>query len=105
MSTLKNNSDLLKALGLRSKEHRLALNLSQQALCDKAGLSISTIKRLESGRGCDLANLIKILRSLNRLSDLDAVFPQITLKPTERYQLEQKKEKAKRQRASKRNSL
>jgi len=103
MSSLKGNADLLKELGLRSKEYRLAQDLSQQSLCDKAGLSVSTIKKLESGRGSDLVNLIKILRALHRLSDLDAIFPQITLKPTERYQLEQKKEKSKRQRASKRN--
>lgn len=43
---------------------RLRGKMSQESLGKKAGISRSTIEKLESGKGCNLENLIKIADAL-----------------------------------------
>ncbi|MCJ7590179.1 MAG: helix-turn-helix domain-containing protein, partial [Woeseiaceae bacterium] len=47
-------------IGARLKALRLRRNLTQQTLADAAGLSVTAIKGIESGRG-RLATLIAVL--------------------------------------------
>lgn len=90
---------VLARIGDAVVSYRLNKNLSQKILAEKAGISLSTLKRLESGKGCSLENFIDVMRGLSRLGDFDAILPDIKLKPTELFAL-QKKQKPKKQRAS-----
>jgi transcriptional regulator with XRE-family HTH domain len=61
------NQDLLeKKIGKNLKAFRLARNLSQQQLSEKAGLSRRTITSIENGQGSTLATLIRIVRALDQ---------------------------------------
>ena len=51
---------------------RLQRNLTQAQLAREAGLSIRTLVRLEGGKSSQLTNLIRVIRALGLLDNLDA---------------------------------
>jgi transcriptional regulator with XRE-family HTH domain len=82
-------------LGRRLKALRLRRNITQQALADATGLSVTAIKGIESGRG-RLSTLIAVLRELAVLDQLEQFIPEVTVSP---LQLARRKGK-RRERAS-----
>ncbi|WP_050797564.1 helix-turn-helix domain-containing protein [Methylophaga thalassica] len=97
------NQLILLRLGNSVREYRLKSDLSQLALSNRAGVSLSTIKRLESGRGCDMVNFINVMRALGRLNDIEMLLPEIKLRPTEVMALRKKELANKKYRASKKH--
>lgn len=57
--------EYLELLGVRIKEQRLNLNISQQELADFAGVSRNTIRLLENGKGIGLLSFVRVLRKLD----------------------------------------
>jgi predicted transcriptional regulator len=74
---------VLEMIGERIKQERLNQNLTQVSLAQKGGISVIVIQRLEGGRGCTLENLIRTLRSLNKLDQLDLFLPEPGVSPIE----------------------
>jgi transcriptional regulator with XRE-family HTH domain len=93
--------EIVNEIGSRLKQIRLQHNLTQKALSEEAGLSVSTISLIEQGRPTTLDSLIRLLIRLNRIKELESVF-----KVGEDLELKLKLERAKlisnRKRASKR---
>lgn len=54
----------MTAIGKRFRQLRLARNISQEDLAVESDVGLSTVKRLESGRGCNLAALVQMLDAL-----------------------------------------
>ena len=82
-------------IGRRFRTLRLRRNLTQQEVADRAGLSLNTIKFLESGKG-KLLTMIAVLRALNALDGLDNFIPEPPISPLQLARQQGKK----RQRAS-----
>lgn len=80
---LKTDKQIMDELASRVQAQRLQLNLTQEDAADKAGVSRSTMKGIESGQGCTLANFIKVSRALGRASDIEHLF-QRQVRPTDR---------------------
>ncbi len=93
--------EILQEIGRRLKKIRVRQNLTQKALSEETGLSVSTISQIEQGNSTSTESLLRILTRLNRIQDLEAVF-----RVGEDLELKLKFQKAKmkteRQRASKR---
>jgi len=53
-------------LGERLKYLRVHRNLDQVTLAARAGISVRTLRNLESGSGSSLRTLIQVLRTLGR---------------------------------------
>lgn len=66
---------VLSELGNRLARHRLDRNLSQSQLAREAGVSKRTVVRLENGESSQLHNVIRVLRALGLLANLDALIP------------------------------
>ncbi|MBC7463708.1 MAG: helix-turn-helix transcriptional regulator [Actinobacteria bacterium] len=60
-------------IGHRIRAVRRQYGMTQQELADRANISRSTVKYLESGAGSSLATFINVVRAL----ELDEVFDQI----------------------------
>lgn len=84
------NSDkaVLEELGARLARTRLEQNVSQEQLASEAGVSKSTIERIETGREVKLTSLVRILRALGRLELLDQLLPEPLPSPIERARLQ-----------------
>lgn len=74
---------ILAELGQRLSRYRIDAGLTQQALAAKAGVSKSTLERIEAGAPSQLPNLIRVLRALDLLSMLDAAIPPPVPRPME----------------------
>ncbi|MCE9630903.1 MAG: helix-turn-helix domain-containing protein [Planctomycetia bacterium] len=66
---------VLTELGERLAHLRLHQNLTQAQLAREAGVSKRTLIRLEHGESSQLTNLIRVLRGLGVLGNLDAWIP------------------------------
>ena len=74
-SDFTSNEALLKELGRRLARQRIAMELTQADLAERAGISKRTVERVEAGESTQTATLISILRILNLLDGLYAIFP------------------------------
>ncbi len=91
---------ILTEFGQRLQRQRLDLNISQAELAKEAGVSVPTVQRLETGSSVQLRSLLRILRALDVLDRLDALFPAPGVRPMELLERGQ----AQRQRASSRRT-
>jgi len=67
---------VLAELGRRVQMQRLNANLSQSEVAVKAGISRRALQNLESGRACTLSLLIRVLRVLGLLGQLETFLPE-----------------------------
>jgi transcriptional regulator with XRE-family HTH domain len=88
IESLNTDAVVLGVLGDRLAHTRLERNISQAELAAEAGVSKSTIERLEAGQDVRLASLTRILRALGMLERLDVVLPEPLPSPIERIRLE-----------------
>ena len=72
---------ILAIIGERAERQRLNQNISQADLARRAGLARIVVQRLEGGRGCTLESMIRILRVLGLLSQVDSFLPEPGLSP------------------------
>jgi transcriptional regulator with XRE-family HTH domain len=90
---------ILAELGERMARRRIDMQLTQADVAEQAGIAKRTVERIEAGASAQMSSIIRILRVLELLPDLDALLPEVATRPMD---LLQRKGKA-RQRASSRN--
>jgi transcriptional regulator with XRE-family HTH domain len=95
MKFLEDMSDdaALKELGIRIARYRLNRNLTQDALAKEAGASTRTIHRVEHGHSTKVSNLIRILRALHLLGNLESLIPEPAISPIQRVKMQGKSRK------------
>ena len=88
------NSDIVRLLGRRFRQYRIAMQMKQSEVAQKAGLSVFTLSQFENGRSSNItmANLVALLRMIGLLEHVDQLLPELPMSP---YELEriQKKER------------
>lgn len=67
--------ELEKRLGRLLRARRIAADLTQVELSDRANVSLGAVKNLESGRGSSVNTLMKVTRGLGAEDWLDALAP------------------------------
>jgi len=75
---------ILAELGSRFRRHRIRRELTQRDLAHEAGVSIDTVKRMETGRPVGTDNLLRMLRVLGLVEALDQAIPEPPPSPLER---------------------
>jgi transcriptional regulator with XRE-family HTH domain len=71
----------LKEIGRRVEQLRLVRNISQQALAEHAGVGRRTLQRIEAGASVQVGSLLRVLRSLGLMANLDGLVPPATPSP------------------------
>jgi transcriptional regulator with XRE-family HTH domain len=97
MDTAKTVEEWGAELGDQVRALRLRANLDQVSLARRAGIGLTAVKNLESGKGATLKTLIKTLRVLDRADWLTTLAPPVSISP-----LQMLKARPARQRARKR---
>jgi len=77
----KSNPAILREIAMRLKRRRLNINMSQQELADRAGISRNTVSYIERGESFGVLTLIQILRALNALDGIDSFLPDPGISP------------------------
>ena len=87
-------------MGERLKAVRLKQNITQQALAEESGVSLSSVKKIEKGEIGSFDSLLRVLRTLGKLDVLLPLVEEEQLSPSEYYELVNKASKAQRKRAA-----
>ena len=82
---------VLREIGDRIAQHRLHRNLTQAQLAREAGVSRSTLVRLEAGESAQLSNLIRVLRALEFVEGFEGLIPPLTPGPLEQLRSNEKR--------------
>jgi transcriptional regulator with XRE-family HTH domain len=77
---------VLDEIGRRMTEARLARRMTQAQLARSAGVSKRTVERLEDGASTQLTNLVRCLRALGKLEQLDRLLPETPANPVDLLQ-------------------
>lgn len=85
MKITNGNTDtaVLRELGSRLRRARLERNTSQSQLAEEAGVGRVTVQRIEEGESASMTNLVRVLRTLGLLEDLDQLVPEPRPSPIE----------------------
>ena len=75
----KSNYEVATELGARLRAYRIALRLTQKEVAEKAGISVITLARFESGASSSisLTYFIGLLRAMEQLERVVDVVPEI----------------------------
>lgn len=74
---------ILQELGARLTARRIELHMTQEAVAKQAGVSKRTLERLEAGHPAQSLTLVRVLRVLDGLSQLDGLLKLAGPRPTE----------------------
>jgi transcriptional regulator with XRE-family HTH domain len=83
IADLNTDKAILEELGGRLRGLRLSRNISQAALAKEAGMARFTLQRIEDGQPSSMTNLIRLLRALDLLEELDGLVPESVDRPVD----------------------
>lgn len=82
ISGQQSDDTILEEIGRRLAALRIALNLTQAQLAEKAGVSKRTVERLETGTSAtQLTAFVRICRALDVIDSLNTVLPEAEPEP------------------------
>lgn len=90
---------ITQKIGEKLKRTRLKQNITQMSLAEEAGISLSTLKKIENGEIASFDPLLRILRTLGLLEVLIPLTEEEQLSPNEYYELVNSSAKKTRKRA------
>ena len=87
-------------IGSTLRTVRLKQNITQQSLAEDAGISLSSIKKIEKGEIGSFDSLLRVLRTLGKLDVLIPLVEEEQMSPSEYYEMIHSAEKKQRKRAA-----
>jgi DNA-binding XRE family transcriptional regulator len=96
-ATYETLTDLEERLGHQFRALRLRSETDQKTLAETAGISLSALRNLETGRGVSLKTMLAVLRAVGRTDFINMLAPEPTFSPMQ--MLRESKQKTPRQRA------
>ncbi len=95
--------DIGKKIGEKVKDTRLMQNITQENLAAEAGISLSSVKKIEGGHIGSFDSLIRVLRTLGLLDTLQRLAEPMELSPNEYYEFVNSAKRNSRRRAREKN--
>lgn len=87
-------------IGERLKQTRLKQNITQLSLAEEAGVSLSSVKKVEKGKIGSFDTLLRVLRILGLLDALQPLVDEPQPSPNEYYEMVHASKKKVRKRAA-----
>ncbi len=94
------DKQIQERIGSRLRAARLKQNITQLQLAHSAGLSLSSVKKIENGNVGTFESLLRVLRILGRLDVFQTLVEEDSLSPAEYYALQNASGKNQRKRAA-----
>jgi transcriptional regulator with XRE-family HTH domain len=89
----KSGSEIIREMGKRYGSYRKRMGYTQKEVSAKSGLSLFTISSFENGSstGITMASLIRLLRAIDNLEEIDKLLPEMPASPRELFKKQSKK--------------
>ena len=81
ITKLLSDDAILAEIGTRLGRYRLDRQITQAQLARQAGVSKRTVERIEAGASAQLSSLLRILRVLDLLPNLNHAIPEVVPRP------------------------
>ena len=78
---------IMKRIGHHLRVVRLRQNITQQSLADAAGISLSSLKKIEKGEIKSFDSFLRMLRMLGKLDVFQSLVDEEPMSPSEYYEL------------------
>lgn len=88
--------EVLRETGERLKKLRIASMKTQLDIAVSTGVSLRTIKNLEAGKDVAFSTVIKVMRTLNVLQNLDSAIPEPGISPNEVIRMGKQRERVRK---------
>lgn len=75
LDQLKTPAEVHKEIAAAAKQRRLALNITQDDLSERSGVSLATLRRFEAGGAASLATVLAVAEALDTLDAFTNLFP------------------------------
>jgi transcriptional regulator with XRE-family HTH domain len=79
-----------EVVGLQIRNARIAAELDQRQLSERANVSVAAISNLERGKGSSLKTLVAVVRALERTGWLESLAPSVTVSPLQALRAKQR---------------
>ena len=99
------NDYILKELGKRIQDIRISVTITQRELAERAGVSPSTMERIENGENVKIENILNVMRALSLLNNLDIVIPEQEVIPTIVIERRVKRQRVRRKKENNENTI
>lgn len=94
------DSEICRRIGQKIRHLRLRQNISQMSLSEQSQISVSTLKKIESGAIGSFDAVLRVLRVLGELDVFNPLIQEDELSPNEYYKFVEESKKQQRKRAS-----
>ena len=88
--------EVLMETGERQKQIRIGMRMTQSDVAAATGISVRTIKNMESGRDVAFSTIIKVMRALRIIQNLDSAVPEQTIDPNDYIKLRKQRERVRK---------
>ncbi len=92
--------EICRRIGKKVRELRLRQNITQMALAEQSQISLSTVKKIETGEIGSFDALMRVLRILGELDIFSSLMRETEMSPNEYLAFIESKRKHQRKRAS-----
>ena len=77
-----NDKAVFQELANRFKQYRIAYPMTRTELADKAMVSVGTVARFENNNDISLCNVIKLIKAIGLIENLDLLIPDYQNRPS-----------------------
>ena len=92
---------IVSEISKRFRQYRIAYPMTQAELADKSMVSLSTIKRFESGEDISLSKLLMLIESLDLQENVELLIPDQSIRPSAFLEESKPKQRARHRTARK----
>ena len=98
------NAAVMKEIGARIKRGRLDMQLSQKELAERAGISARTLSTAENSGDVRLESLVRILRVMGHIDNLNLLLPELSFNPEDYRTLGKSRQRVSKQSTQKKST-
>lgn len=88
--------EVLTETGERLRRIRINMMMTQADVASLTGISLRTVKNVESGKDVAFSTIIKVMRALRILQNLDSAVPEQTINPNDYIKLRKQRERVRK---------
>jgi len=79
--TFSTDKEIAKIIGERLRQYRMTARLTRQDICERMGVSLSTVRNIERGVSGTIDHLISFLRATGRIEQINELVEPLKLSP------------------------